>query len=77
MFKILIDKNKCIGCANCVVACPHSASISARSGHGFGGGENKIRVVDGIAEFKGRCSGCGICLIACPVDAIRIVYPQV
>jgi len=76
MFKIVIDEKKCIGCANCVVACPYSASVSPRSGHGFGEGENKIRIVNGIAEFKGRCSGCGICLIVCPMNAIEIKPDQ-
>lgn len=76
MFKVIIDEEKCIGCANCVVACPYSASASSRAGHGFGEAVNEIKVVNGIAEFNGRCSGCGICLIVCPVDAIEIKSDQ-
>ncbi len=72
MFKLIIDRDKCIGCSNCVVACPYSASKSLKSGHGFGVSTHTMRVVDGVVEFTGRCSGCGVCLTVCPVDAIEI-----
>ncbi len=73
MFKLVIDKELCIGCSNCVVACPYSAATSPESGHGFGVSEHTMKIVDGIVEFKGRCSGCGVCLPTCPTDAIKIV----
>ncbi len=72
MFKVTVDKNRCNGCGNCVVACPFSASDSPRMGHGLGVPESTVRVVDGIMEFGGRCSGCGICLLVCPMDAIKL-----
>ena len=73
MFKVIIDKKKCNGCGNCVVACPHNASISPESGHGFGVSDSDCRVVNASAEFLGRCSGCGICIEVCPVDAIKLI----
>jgi len=73
MFRVRIEKGLCIGCGNCVVACPNSASLSKRAGHGFGDSENKIRVVEAIAEFDAPCTGCGICLEVCPTGAVEIL----
>jgi len=73
MFRVKIDKDLCIGCGNCIVACPNSASLSAKAGHGVGDSENKVRVVGAIAEFDVPCSGCGICLEVCPLGAVEIL----
>jgi len=73
MFRVRIEKGLCIGCGNCVVACPNSASLSARAGHGFGDSNSDIKVVEGIAEFNAPCTGCGICLEVCPTGAVEIL----
>jgi electron transfer flavoprotein alpha subunit len=51
---ILIDKNKCVGCAACLGACPFGA----------------LEMASGIAAVTDKCTGCGACVEACPVEAI-------
>ena len=73
MFRVKIDKDLCIGCANCVVACPNSASLSTKAGYGIGDSGSVIRVVKAMAEFDAPCTGCGICMEVCPLKAIEIL----
>lgn len=52
-----VDKDKCIGCQNCVNVCPEKA----------------IAMTDGAAFIhKENCIGCGECLTVCPVTAIKL-----
>ncbi|MCC7569815.1 4Fe-4S binding protein [Candidatus Micrarchaeota archaeon] len=52
-----IDKEKCIGCAQCAMHCPEGA----------------IDVKNGKAEIDyDYCKGCGICEKVCPVKAISM-----
>ncbi len=55
---ILIDENKCDGCALCIPNCPEGA----------------IRIVDGKAQLvsDSLCDGLGACLGHCPQGAIRV-----
>ena len=73
MFRVRITNDLCIGCGNCIVACPNSASQSAKAGHGVGDSGSNIRVVKAIAEFDAPCTGCGICLEVCPLGAVEIL----
>jgi len=51
-----IDKEKCIGCGNCVDECP----------------VDTIEMVDDIAEIDmSGCIHCGICHDTCEEDAVR------
>ena len=56
---IVIDREKCIGCRQCVDACPGGA----------------LDMVDGKAELvrDDFCDGMGVCIGTCPADAIRFV----
>ena len=53
---ILIDEDKCVGCEQCVDACPGGA----------------LAMVDGKAKVVRQdfCDGLGVCIGECPVDAI-------
>jgi len=56
---IEIDREKCNGCGQCVVACHEGA----------------IQMVDGKAKLVSDiyCDGLGDCIGECPVDAIKII----
>ena len=55
---VRLDKDKCMGCTNCIKRCPTEA----------------IRVHDGKATIiKSRCIDCGECIRACPHGAKRAV----
>ncbi|QNB46263.1 4Fe-4S dicluster domain-containing protein [Thermanaerosceptrum fracticalcis] len=51
---ILVDKEKCIGCGNCVDSCPFGA----------------IEMDGNMAKMNDKCTECGACLESCPVEAI-------
>ena len=54
---INIDQDECIGCGQCVTACPFDA----------------IKLVDGTAQvIENNCRGCKQCIRMCPVQAITI-----
>jgi len=52
-----VDPDECIGCANCVAACPYNA----------------ITIQSLVAQVdKPLCRGCGICAVECPAGAITL-----
>jgi len=52
-----ITEEKCIGCGNCEVVCPHRI----------------LRVVQGKAHIvDSRCMECGACALNCPTEAIFV-----
>ena len=51
-----VDKDKCIGCGNCIDACPFGA----------------LSLVDGMVVVNDKCTGCGACLLACPMHALNL-----
>lgn len=53
--KIVVDQNKCVGCAKCNEVCPESAITVS---------EKKASIA------SEKCIGCGECLTVCPVKAI-------
>ena len=53
---VQIEKDKCIGCGECVKDCPGSA----------------IKLAEGKAEYIRDCIHCGHCVAICPVNAVSI-----
>ena len=53
-----IDKSKCIGCGECVKACPFGV----------------LEIVNGKSKVvhPERCRRCGLCVQACPKGAIKL-----
>jgi thioredoxin reductase/NAD-dependent dihydropyrimidine dehydrogenase PreA subunit len=60
----LIDPARCVGCAECVKACPESSDGRV------------LGMIDGKAELvmPGDCVGHGACRTSCPVGAITLVF---
>ncbi len=58
---IVIDKDKCNGCGNCIEVCPQGA----------------IDLSVGTAQINRQfCIDCGACLDVCPTGALRETVPQ-
>ena len=60
----IIDPGRCIGCGNCIRACPEQAE------------HHVLGLIDGHAELVGPtdCIGHGACKSVCPVNAITLVF---
>jgi len=54
--KATVDKEKCIGCGQCVDICPVEA----------------IKVDNDIAVVSDECIECGACADECPTEAILL-----
>jgi NAD-dependent dihydropyrimidine dehydrogenase PreA subunit len=55
---VWLDQQRCLGCSQCVEACPVGA---------IGITNEKAHIDDGL------CTGCGACVAACPEGAIQFV----
>jgi len=77
IFKLLINKNRCFGCNDCVVSCPLNFNQLRKDS--YLSEKNAVLLVkNGVAfpiynkEREVNCDGCGICISICPARAIRI-----
>lgn len=76
-YKLVVHREICHGCGNCVVACPVNASKSSEIAGGKGPQEDinpSIIVEDGAVKIKQliECTNCATCIKACPVGAITL-----
>lgn len=58
----LIDESRCIGCTQCIAACPVDAIVGTQA------------LMHTVVEPW--CIGCDLCVPACPVDCIDMVKPR-
>ena len=58
MFEVIVDKEKCTGCEECLGSCPASV----------------LELIDGKAEpvNMDECLGCETCVEVCEFDAITV-----
>lgn len=58
-YKVIVDNNRCTGCAQCYAVCPNKVFI--------------IKNMKAIPEYQDRCVGCRACVIKCPSAAITLM----
>jgi 4Fe-4S ferredoxin len=67
-YKLTLDKNHCVGCQICSLACPKEAIKLVQQPKIQGEKARKALVDVDLA----KCNFCGICDISCPYGAIRV-----
>lgn len=77
VYRIIVHRELCHGCGNCVVACPVNASKSTDIAGGKGPQDDvnpSIIVEDGAVKVNQleECTNCATCIKACPVGAIEL-----
>lgn len=84
--KMVVYKELCNGCGNCVIVCPPNAlsSSNVRGGKGPSNGRVVMDIKDGVAleldinlcerERNPEAEPCKLCIDACPLDAIDFTY---
>ncbi len=67
-YKLILDKNLCVGCQICNLACPKEAIKIEKQPKIQGEKAKKAKVDVDLA----KCNFCGICDILCPYGAIKV-----
>jgi 2-oxoglutarate ferredoxin oxidoreductase subunit delta len=62
---IVIDRERCKGCAYCVESCPAAVIIMEKR-------FNKKGFFTAHVEHEDKCTGCGLCAMMCPEIAIEV-----
>ncbi len=76
-YRIVVNREICHGCGNCVVACPVNANKSSEVAGGKGPQEDinpSIIIEDGAVKINqlDECTNCATCIKACPIGAIKV-----
>jgi 4Fe-4S ferredoxin len=67
-YKLVVDKNLCVGCQICSLACPKEAIKLEKQPKVQGEKAKKAKVDIDLA----KCIFCGICDITCPYGAVKV-----
>jgi 4Fe-4S ferredoxin len=67
-YKLTLDKNRCVGCQVCTLACPKEAIRTQKQPKLQGEKAKKAKVDVDLA----KCNFCGICDVTCPYGAIKV-----
>lgn len=59
--KLVVDKNKCVNCGTCILACPNNVIKAGAPWH-----------TTSIVLDPDACSYCGVCVYMCPLHALRL-----
>jgi len=68
-YKLELDKDRCVGCQVCTLACPKEAIKLEKQPKNPGEKARKARVDIDLA----KCNFCGICDVSCPYGAIKVL----
>jgi 4Fe-4S ferredoxin len=67
-YKLTLDKNRCVGCQICTLACPKEAIKTQKHPRAEGEKAKKAKVDIDLA----KCNFCGICDVTCPYGALKV-----
>jgi 4Fe-4S ferredoxin len=67
-YRLTLDRNLCVGCQICALACPREAVKLENQPKNEGEKTKRARVDVDLA----KCNFCGICDVLCPYGAIRV-----
>ena len=67
-YKLTLDKNRCVGCQICSLACPKEA-VKPQNQPKIPGQKTKKAKLD---IDLAKCNFCGICDVTCPFGAIKV-----
>jgi 4Fe-4S ferredoxin len=67
-YKLTLDKNLCVGCQICSLACPKEAIKVEKQPKTVGQKAEKAKIDVDLA----KCNFCGICDVTCPYGAMRV-----
>jgi 4Fe-4S ferredoxin len=69
-YKLTLDKNRCVGCQICSLACPKEAIKTQKQPKIQGNKAKKAKVDIDLT----KCNFCGICDVTCPYGAIKVTH---
>jgi 4Fe-4S ferredoxin len=69
-YKLTLDKNRCVGCQICSLACPKEAIKTEKQPKIQGDKARKANVDIDLA----KCNFCGVCDIICPYGALKVTF---
>ncbi len=67
-YKLALDKDQCVGCQICSLACPKEAITVTKQPKVAGQPAHKAKVDFNLE----KCNFCGICDITCPYGAVKV-----
>jgi 2-oxoglutarate ferredoxin oxidoreductase subunit delta len=65
--RVMVDEQRCKGCALCIDACPPGVQVMAADRLNVRG-YHPVQLIDPY----GRCTGCGLCAVMCPDIALTV-----